>query len=210
MKTQVESASHQGFQDPHPLVQHHAYRLGLVTAAVDKAQQERHGQSKPAPHLAVEEAGRPQHRHVAADEFPPDHGLLALRSREDAMTLEDIPHRLVTNRVAQVLQGALNAIIAPRAVFAGHAQHQRFNFLIHTGTANRLRRFRNRHGLAGELTVPGENRVRLGHGGNLGQGFLAQLGADFSEFFAFTVGELHPTVDLVTQNAILCCQIIIV
>jgi hypothetical protein len=49
----------------------------------------------------------------------------------------------------------------------------------------------------------------LGNSGNLRQGFLAQLGAKFGEFFALAVCELHAAANLVAHNTVLCGQIFI-
>jgi hypothetical protein len=63
--------------------------------------------------------------------------------------------------------------------------------------------------LVSERAVPGEDCVRLGNGGNLSQGLLAQLGAKLSEFLTLVIGQLHTTVDLVAQDTILGHEIVI-
>lgn len=86
-------------------MQRHPHRLDLESTKVDEAQKAGHRQPKPAPYLTLEEAGRHQHIPVASDEFPPGHPLFALWSGRDTMTLEDIAGGLITDRIAQVLQG---------------------------------------------------------------------------------------------------------
>jgi hypothetical protein len=54
---------------------------------------------------------------VETDALPPGHGLFALKGRWDTGALEDIARRLITDCIAQTVQGTLNAIIALRALF---------------------------------------------------------------------------------------------
>jgi len=90
-------------QGQHLLRKRRANRLDLVMAKVDEVQEARHRQPKPTPHLAIEEASRHQHIQVASDELAPGHRLFALGSGRDAMAFEDIAHRLVADRITQVV-----------------------------------------------------------------------------------------------------------
>ena len=56
------------------------------------------------------------------------------------MAFEDVAHRLVADRIAQVGQGTHDAVIAPRAILAGHAHHQGLQLLVDAGTSQRLAR----------------------------------------------------------------------
>jgi len=67
---------------------------------------------------------------MRADEFLLCGGRLAFWSRRDAMALEHVAHGLLTDRVPEMGQGTHNAIIAPRAVLLGHADHQRLQLLV--------------------------------------------------------------------------------
>jgi hypothetical protein len=185
------------------------HRTDLVMTQVDEARRARDDQPKPTPDFTVEEVGGPQHVQVESDELPPRHGPLTLRGGEDAMALEDIAHRLVADRVSQMVQGALNAVIAPRAVLSCHADHQGFNRFVDAGTSNGLVWLGGVHLLVGERAVPGKDSIRPGHGGDCFQRLLAQLGAKLSEFLALAVSQLHVTVDLVAQDAIFCHEIVI-
>ena len=49
------------------------------------------------------------------------------------MALEDVAHGLVTDGVAEVGQGADDAVVAPGAIFLGHAYHQRLELLVDRG-----------------------------------------------------------------------------
>jgi hypothetical protein len=68
---------------------------------------------QPCPHRTGEEVRSQQDIEMETDELPPRHGLFALRSGGNAMPLEDVPHCLITDPIAKVLQSALNTIIAP-------------------------------------------------------------------------------------------------
>src|SRR5687768_3716136 len=119
------------------------------------------------------------------------------------MTLQDMAYRLITDRITEVLQGTLNTVIAPRAILSCHADYQVFNLFAYAGTSNRWVWLGSAHLVVGKPAVPGKDSISLGHGGDFFQRLLAQLGAHLSEFFALTVGELHTTIDLVAQDAIL-------
>src|SRR2546422_5790837 len=107
---------------------------------------------------------------MAPDELPPGHGLLALRSRWDAMAFEDVADRLVADRIAQVGQGTHDAVIAPRAILPGHPHDEAFNLLVNARTPNRLVWRRGVNRLIDELAGPGEDRIGLGHCCDLCQG----------------------------------------
>jgi hypothetical protein len=103
------------------------HRTDVVATQVEEAQQTRDEHPTPTPDFTVEEVGGQQHVQVGPDELPPRHGPLTLRDAGDAMALEDIAHRLVADRVSQMIQGALNAVIAPATVLSCHADHQVFS-----------------------------------------------------------------------------------
>jgi hypothetical protein len=103
---------------------------------------------------------------METDELPPRHGLFALRSGGNAMPLEDVPHCLITDPIAQVLQSALDTIIAPGTIFSGHADHHSFNLVVNSGPAYTLGELRGSSLLASEFAVPGEDRLRLGYRGD--------------------------------------------
>ena len=144
---------------------------------------------------------------MAPDELPPGHGLLALGCRREAMAFEDVADRLITDRIAQVGQGTHDAVIAPRAVLAGHPDHQVLDLCVNAGTTNRFPWGRGIHFGAGELTVPGEDRGRLGNGGDCFQGLLTQLLANFGKCFAIAVRQVHATAHLLAEDTVLRCKV---
>jgi hypothetical protein len=125
------------------------------------------------------------------------------------MALEDIAYRLITDPIAQVLQSALDTIIAPCTIFSGHADHHGFNLGVNSGPAYTCGGLRGGSLLASELAIPGKNRLGLGKRGNFLQGLLPQLGTKRSQFLALVVSQLYATVHLMAQDAILCHQIVI-
>jgi hypothetical protein len=77
------------------------------------------------------------------------------------MAFQDVPHGLVTDAIAQVDQGAHNAVIPPRAVLAGHAHHEAFQLLVNTGTSNSRARLCAVTRLDHKFAVPGKDGIRL-------------------------------------------------
>jgi hypothetical protein len=89
---------------PQPLtgIGHPEQGTSLTTTEGKKTEQKRDQQPAPRPYLARPEVGSAQHVHVDMDKLAPSHRLLALRSRGNAMPLEDVAHGLITDCIAQV------------------------------------------------------------------------------------------------------------
>src|SRR5262249_1471952 len=126
-------------------------------------------QPSPPPRLGREEACGAQHSQMDADKLPPGEGLCAFRGWRDAMALEDVADRLITNGIAEILGGSDNAVIAPRAVLAGHPYHHILDLLGHTGAASRFARLSTLTPLDDERTVPGKDGIGLRNRGYLCQ-----------------------------------------
>src|SRR5262249_32917865 len=103
----------------------------------------------------------------------------------------------VTDGVPEVGQGAYNAVIPPAAVLSGHTHHEVFQSLIKTGTSNKLARLHIMTRLGDKPTVPGEDRIRLGNGGDVCQGLFPKLLTKLSEGLTLCISEVHPACDLV-------------
>jgi hypothetical protein len=73
---------------------------------VDEEQHVVRHQPSQRPDLGGEEVGRHEDVHVRADELCPRGRSLALWRWGEAVALEDVAHRLVTDSVAKVGQGA--------------------------------------------------------------------------------------------------------
>jgi hypothetical protein len=78
----------------------------------------------------------------------------------ETMTLENVPHGLITDRVAPMLQGPRDAVIAPTAVFLGQAHYQGLQFCVDHGSTCSLPLLGAIELLCHQLPVPGEDRIR--------------------------------------------------
>jgi hypothetical protein len=189
-------------------MQCHTHGTHLATTTRNETQQEgRDHAPKPAPHLTGEEVRGQQDVAMEADELPPRHGLFALRSRWDAVTFQDVAHRLGANRIAQVGQRTHNAVIPPRAILAGHLYHQVFDLSTDARTANRRLGLGTITLLVRKHAVPSQDGVGLGNRRYLFQSLLAQLLTQLGERFAVAVHEVDATSDLLAENAILGDQV---
>jgi hypothetical protein len=164
---------------------------------------------KSAPYLTVEEVCGPQYGEVDTDELAPGHGLLALRRGWEAVTLENVAHRLIAERIAEIGQGTHDAVIAPRAVLSGHPHHQVFNLWVNSGTAGRWTGLGTITLRRSALAIPGEDCVWLGHCRNLFKRLSAQVLANRSKLIALAVREPQASSDLLAEEAILRQQILI-
>ena len=125
------------------------------------------------------------------------------------MALEDVAHRLVTDGVAQVGQGADDPVIAPGAILLGHAHDQGLQLLVDRGATRSLALLGAVKLLGHELAVPAENRVGLDDRGHFLQGLLAQLLADLGQGLALAITQPHTPCDLVAQDAIFRHQVLV-
>src|SRR5262247_1089637 len=96
---------------------------------------------------------------MRTDKLLPRRGRLALRGRRDAMALQNVAHRLRTDRQAQVSQGADDPVIAPGAILPGYPDNQRFQLRVNVGTAWSLTLGGAIKLLCNQSAVPGEDGV---------------------------------------------------
>src|SRR5262249_7312187 len=135
------------------------------------------------------------------------HDLLPFWRGGNAVTLEDIPDRLVTDGIAQVGQSTHNAIIAPGAILAGHPHHEVFDLLVHARTADSLMHLGRLTLLVRERAVPGEDGIGRGNRRDLLECFPTQLLTQLSEGVTVTITQRHATRDLLAEDAVLCCEV---
>jgi len=83
-----------------------------VTTEGGEKEEGRDHETHPTPYYTGKEVGGSQHIQVETDILPPGHGLLPFWRVGNAVTLENIPYRLVTDGIAQVGQSTHIAIIA--------------------------------------------------------------------------------------------------
>src|SRR2546427_8753221 len=183
--------------------------MDLPATQVDEKEYVVGYQATQRPDLSSEEVGRHKDVHVRADELLPRGGGFALWGRGDAMAFQDVAHRLVTDRIAQVGQGADNTVIAPGAVFLGHADHQGFEVLGNRGASRTLALRRAIELLGHQLAMPAQNGVGLDDRGHFLQGLLAELLANLGQSFALAITQPYATFDLVSQHAIFGDEVLI-
>src|SRR5918996_91143 len=107
-----------------------ASNVDLAGVKLDEEQDIPRDQPAQRPYFGTEEVSRPQDIHMTANECLPRGRLLALRSRWERATFEDVAHRLVADLVAQMRQGTDNAVITPATILFGHLYDQVFELLI--------------------------------------------------------------------------------
>ena len=98
-----------------------------VDAACGDVDDEERGEGHEAlrcPDLRGEEVGRRKGVPVSAEELRPCGPLRALGCGLDAVVLQDPLDGVVGDLVSHVLEGALDASVAPAAVFPGHLDDQ--------------------------------------------------------------------------------------
>src|SRR4030095_205716 len=128
-------------------------------------------------------------RHVRGNELLPCRVLAPLRCWRDAVTAQDIAHRLIGNNIAQIGQCADNAVIAPAGILASHADDE----LSHLTPDSRPLRIRAVLGtvklLSDEPAIPGEDGVGLSHPRDLLQRFAAEPFSDLREARTLPIGK---------------------
>src|SRR3954471_10053939 len=92
----------------------------------------------PRRHLDREEVCGSQHLPMHREELRPTHPCLAaLRGGIQVMATQDIAHRDVVDRMAQICQGTLDAAVAPGCILFRHADHELLNLLGDTRSTQR-------------------------------------------------------------------------
>src|SRR5467141_1144363 len=150
----------------------------------------------------------PPNVHTRADALFPRRGGLALWRWGNPMAFQEVAHRLRTDGQAQVGQGTDKTVIAPGAVFLGHADDQSLELGGNFGTAWGLSLGRTVTLLGDEFPVPGEDGGGFDDGRHCLERLFAQLVADFGQRRAFAICQPHTTSELMAQEAILCHQIL--
>src|SRR6266850_2271372 len=144
-----------------------------------------------------------------ADECLPRRRGLALWRWWEAMALQDVADRLVTDGVAQIGQGSHDAVIAPRAILLRHAHHQGLQLCRDLRASKRLALLGTIELLGHQLAVPREDRVGCDDAGDLRQRLLAQLLSNLGQGLALAITQAYTTVDLVAQDAIFGHQVLV-
>src|SRR6266487_4053481 len=175
--------------------------LHFPCAKPDKKQDVIGYESPQRPDFSSEEVSRHEDVHVCADELLPRRGRLAFWRWRDTMALENVPYRLVTDRVTQIGQGTDDPVVTPGAILLRHADNQGLQLCVNSGTAWRLPLYRTVKLLGTQCAMPGEDGVRCDHLRDFRQCLLPQLLTDCGERLAFAICQPHTARDLVAQDA---------
>ena len=123
-----------------------------------KQQIERH-QSTLGPDFNSREVDRRQHVPMGLKERGPRSLMLSLRSRFDTVRFEDVFHGGIGDIIANIGQGALDAVEAPSRVFPGEPQNQVDDDLADAWSADGFSLVTVVPLLRHELLVPAEDCV---------------------------------------------------
>src|SRR5262249_14621185 len=162
----------------------HAGHMDSPAAKVDAKEHVVRHEPSQGPDLSGEEVGRYEHLHMRADKFLPRGRCFPFWRGWDAVALENVAHRLGTDRQAQVGESADNPVVAPRAILPCHAHHQSFDLWVNHGPTGSLALWGAVKLLGHELPVPGQDGVRFDDLSDFLEGLLAQLLADLCQRLA--------------------------
>jgi hypothetical protein len=109
------------------------------------------------------------------------------------VAVQDIANRLIADMIAQIGQGPRNPVIAPIAVFPGHANDQLLDLSLDPRPATAATGPRAIEFVGDQLAVPGQDGVRSGDIRHLGENFAAQAMTDLAECGSLGIRELQPT-----------------
>src|SRR5262245_33059645 len=175
--------------------------MDLPTPKVNEKKDVVRDQPAQGPDLGGEEIRRHEDVQMRADELFPRGSALALWRWRDAMALEDIAHRLVTDYQAEGSEGSDNPVIAPRTILLGHADNQGLQLWVNLRSSWSLALGGAVELLGHQCAVPAENRLRLDDRRHFLQSLLAQPGANLREGLPFGICQPDTPFDLVAQEA---------
>src|SRR5262249_41885968 len=187
----------------------HTSHMDLPTPKVNEKQDVVRDQPAQGPDLGSEEIRRHEDVHMRADELFPRGSALALWRWRDAMALEDIAHRLVTDYQAEVSEGSDNPVRAPRTILLGHADNQGLQLWVNLRSSWSLALGGAVELLGHQCAVPAENRLRLDDRRHVLQSLLAQPGANLREGLPCGFRQPDTPFDLGAQEAIFRHQVLI-
>src|ERR671939_627024 len=97
----------------------HACYMDLPAAQVDKEEDIIGHEPAPGPHLRGEKVRGHQYIHMRVDELLPGRALLAFGSGWDPVSFQDIVNGLLTDRIAEMGQGADHTSVPPGPILSG-------------------------------------------------------------------------------------------
>ena len=123
----------------------------------------------------------------------------------DPIQLQDVANRLITDRMDEIGQSALNAVIAPGRIFFRKPEDETDDRLVNTRPADGLPLVAVVPLLRHEFTVPTQNRVRGHDGGQFEECLAAENMRFHSQYPTLVVAQQQPLLaELVQQGVDLC------
>jgi len=145
-------------------------------------------QPAPSKNLHRKEVDPGQHGQMRLDEFLPPCVLAPFRDRRDAMTLQDVPHSLIRDVIAEIGQRTHNPVVAPTGILPRHLDDQLLQFRFDRRPTRVAAEFGSIEFLRNQLPVPSQNGVRLGNAGDLCQRFAPEALPNVSKRGSFRIG----------------------
>ena len=135
--------------------------------------------------------------------------MASLRCWGDAVTPQDIAHRLIRNNMSQIGQCSDDPVIAPAGILTSHADDE----LTHLTPESRPPRIGTVAGtvklLSDESAIPGKNGVGLSHPRNSPQRFAAEPFSDLRQGRPLRIGKPQSNWQMGSQDLILRSQILV-
>jgi len=125
------------------------------------------------------------------------------------MTTQNSADRLIRNLVAQIGERPDNPVIAPRAIFLGHADNQCLDFSVDPRAARSSRPARSVEFARNEPSMPSPDGVRSGDSRYLAESFAGQSMANLTESRPLSVCKRQPALQLSLQDAIFGEEVLI-
>ena len=146
---------------------------------------------------------------MGGDEILPRGILPPYGCRRNPVPAQDVSHRLIGDRMAQIGQCSDDAVVSPAGVLSGEADDERFQVGRDTRAAGRSTEFGAVELAGNEAAVPGEDGIGFGDKGDLLEGTTTEPLADLSESGSLGIGKAHSGWKLRSQDAILSCEVFI-
>ncbi|MCU1334621.1 MAG: Carbohydrate-selective porin OprB [Bryobacterales bacterium] len=170
----------------HPLLVGVSGDPGYSDAPAFQVEEEQHiigNQPAPAKDRHREEVAPSQYVHMSCEEVLPGRDLASLGSRGNAVPTEYVFYRLIRQPMAQIRERTDDSVIAPARVLSRHPNDQGFYFRRNRRAAGILSIFGPIELLGDQLTIPGQNSVRLGNTSDFSKCFARDASLTSTLFF---------------------------
>jgi hypothetical protein len=147
-----------------------------------QVQNEQHvisNEATPGEHFHGEKTDTCLNSHMRSNELRPGRLLTTFRRRRDAEAAQDVANRLIRNAMTKILQCSSDAVVSPAAILAGQPDDQ-FGHVAPDSRTSWISAVSGTIEFArDQLSIPGQDRFRLGYRGNLLQRTTSESSADF-------------------------------